>query len=222
MASKANDKLHRAARSGDVAGIAAALLAGADPNAFEGMDEWTPLRSATHNGLVAAIAALLVAGARVDGADSIGNTPLMVAVLRGSTAALDALLAAGADVHHVNNGGYTALHLASNGGHPDATRVLLEAGARTDVRNKSGKRPIDAVSAQLARSLDVAAQSPCPVAVRRCGRKMRPARQPCAPCSPPLHRGPAAGPSHSPATRWSGSGRREARGWRWWMCDVTC
>jgi hypothetical protein len=152
MADELNTWLVHVAEDGDVAGIAAALLAGADPNAFEMTNGMTPLQRAAHNGHVAAIAALLAAGARVDGANTFGTTPLMVAVLPGSTAALDALLAAGADVHHVNNGGYTALHWASMAGHLDAARVLLEAGARTDVRNREGKRPVDVVRPPLARS----------------------------------------------------------------------
>jgi uncharacterized protein len=146
MASEANERLRDAAEDGDVAGIAAALLAGADPNAFEG--SWTPLHRAVFNGRLAAIAALLAAGARVDGMDSDGVTPLMWAALSDHTAAVDALLAAGADVNRVSACGYTALHWASMYGRLDAARLLLmEAGARTDLHHKRGERPIDEVGA---------------------------------------------------------------------------
>jgi cytochrome c len=145
MASKANDKLHRAARSGDVAGIAAALLAGADPDASAGTDHMSPLQEAAFFGHVAAIAALLAAGARVDGANSYAWTPLFFAASIGERGAVDALLAAGADVHRVDNGGDTALHRALSCRCLDAARVLLDAGARTGVRNKYGKRPGDVV-----------------------------------------------------------------------------
>jgi hypothetical protein len=158
MASRATWRLYGAAEDGDVARIAAALLAGADPNAFERTHGITPLHQAAINGRVAAIAALLAAGARVDDASRVGNTPLMLAVLHGSTAAVDALLAAGANVDHVNNRGNTALHWASMHGHPDATRVLLDAGVRTDVRNREGKRPVNVVRPPLARLFDTAAR----------------------------------------------------------------
>jgi ankyrin repeat protein len=148
MASEANERLRDAAMDGDAAGIAAALLAGADPSVALG--DWTPLRWAAASGHVAVIAALLAAGARVDGADSSGSTPLIVASVGGHPAAIDALLAAGADVHRPNNSGYTALHLACTRGKLDAAHVLLEAGARTDVRNRDGmysQRPLDEVRA---------------------------------------------------------------------------
>jgi hypothetical protein len=157
MASKVNRRLCRAAEEGDVAGIAAAVLVGADPNAFEGTQVWTPLQLAAFNGHAAAIAALLAAGARVDGTDRDGFTPLMLAAHNGHTAAVDALLAAGADVRRAtSDGGGTALHRASMNGHLDAAGVLLEAGARADVRNREGQRPIDGVRAPT-RSLDAAA-----------------------------------------------------------------
>jgi ankyrin repeat protein len=143
MESEANDRLIEAVRRGDVAGIAAALLAGADPNAV--VQNLTPLQRAALGDHVAVIGALLSAGARVDGADSYSTTPLMYAALYGRTAAVDALLAAGADIHHQDSSGYTALHYTSSNGHLDGSRMLLEAGARMDVRDKRGERPIDVV-----------------------------------------------------------------------------
>jgi ankyrin repeat protein len=158
MASEANERVCRAAMGGDVAGIAAALLAGADANAFDGTRDWTPLLWAAYEGHATAIAALLAAGARVDGVDSIGNTPLMWAAICGRRAAIDALLAAGADVNHANPSDHRALHVAFRDGHLDAARVLLDAGARTDLRDKDGQRPIDMVRA-LTPLLDATARS---------------------------------------------------------------
>jgi ankyrin repeat protein len=147
----ATERLSDAARAGDVARIAAALLAGADANAV--VRTWTPLQWAAHHDHVAAISALLAAGTHVDGEDSEGWTPLMLAAYNGHTTAIGALLAAGADVHHANVFGEAPLHRASMSCQVDAARILLDAGARTDVRNDNGKRPIDVVRAQLARSL---------------------------------------------------------------------
>jgi hypothetical protein len=156
MASEAFRRLCSAAERGDVAGIASALMAGADPNAL--VNNWTPLQRAAGEGHVAAIAALLAAGARVDGTKRRGWTPLIYAAFSGRTAAIAALLAAGADMHRVDHSGDTALHYAVMWGRLDAARLLVEAGARTDMRNSDGTRPIDVVRAPLARSLDAAAQ----------------------------------------------------------------
>jgi ankyrin repeat protein len=145
MTTEANEKLIDAARDGEVAEIAAALLDGADPNAV--VDGWTPLLRAADGSYVAAIDALLTAGAHVDGADGNGFTPLMLAATYGCSAAVTTLLTAGADAHHANNFGHTALHWASIHGHVDAARVLLEAGARTDVSSKYGQLPADMVRA---------------------------------------------------------------------------
>jgi ankyrin repeat protein len=185
--SSANDKLCDAAKEGDVAEMERQIAAGADPNAFEGTGDYTPLQRAAQGGHVAAIAALLKAGARVDGADSAGYTPLMSATVGGQTGAIDALVAAGADVHHARNSGETALHDASMNGRLDTARALLEAGARADVCNRWGKRPIDQVCALFARSLqlrDGVTPMRRRVAMRRCahGPITRPTRLPCEKC----------------------------------------
>jgi ankyrin repeat protein len=150
MASIANERLRVAAMNGDVSGIAAALLAGADLEALDGAYVMTPLQWAARYGHVAAIAALLAAGAQVDGVHRSGNMPLLNAASNGHAAAIDALLAAGADVNRANNCGHTALHCASDAGHVDAARVLLRAGARSDVVNCYGVRPIDRVRVLVA------------------------------------------------------------------------
>jgi hypothetical protein len=217
MASEANDRLCDAAERDDVAGIAAALLVGADPNAFEGTG-YTPLLWAATYGHAAVIAALLAAGARVDATGNVGITPLMEAALYGHIAAIDALLAAGADVHRVDNDGGTVLHFALVRGRLDATRVLLDAGARTGVRDRSGKRPIDVVRvltlslARCHRTCNSELQRrAAALSVRRCarGQATSPAHAPSVHCSPLPRPGPAAGPSPSHATGTCGSGRRK-------------
>jgi ankyrin repeat protein len=186
MASGANDRLCRAAARGDVADIAAALLAGAGPNAFEGTAAWTPLLRASSRGHVAAIAALLSAGAHVNCVDRDGTTPLMWAAGNGHTATVDVLLVAGADVQHTSINGNTALHRASAWCQLGVARVLLEAGARTGVRNKYGKRPIDEVRAPARAVLlplrDFVTVQPRPVAMRRFGIATMPLRPPSPPC----------------------------------------
>jgi len=139
-----------AAEDGDVAGIRAALQAGANVNAGEGTWDWTPLHWSALYGRVGSIEALLAVGAHVDGADGDGRTPLMLAVQRERDVAAVALLAAGADVNFADGMDETALHVAcKETGSVDCARELLDAGARTDVRNMYGKRPIDVVRAEL-------------------------------------------------------------------------
>jgi hypothetical protein len=181
MASEANHWLSSAVEEDDVEGIAAALLAGADAHAI--LAGWSHLHRAAAHGHVAAMAALLAAGARVDAMDRNRETPLMYAAMQGHTAAVDALLAAGADVHHTITFGETALHRASMSAHLDTARALIEAGARTDVRDKSGKRPIDRVGApahSLAHLRRFCAHAPlrhCTV-MHRFGRATKPPRVP--------------------------------------------
>jgi uncharacterized protein len=148
MATDANERLGGAAYRGDVAGIADALLAGADPNAL--VRGYTPLLRAATFGNVATISALLAAGARVDGANTFGTTPLVYFSAHGHAAVVEVLLAAGADVHRADGVGKTSLHCASQNGHLDAARLLVDAGARTDVRNEDGNRPVDWVRQLLA------------------------------------------------------------------------
>jgi uncharacterized protein len=199
MASGADERLVDAAKGGDVKGIAAALLAGADPNAFEGTYNMSPLQQAAVRGRVAAIAALLAAGARLDGEDWDGNTPLMGTAQYSHIAAMIALLAAGADVHCANKLGFAALHYASMCGRLDAARLLAEAGARADVRNKEGERPIDMVRPPLARFSMRLRDSVTPLCRRVTLRRFActltsPTSLPSTHCSPPLRPGPAAGP----------------------------
>jgi ankyrin repeat protein len=211
--SSANDRLVDAADRGDVPEIERQLAAGADPNAFEGTDNWTPLQMAADGGRLAVVVALLKAGAHVDGAKSDGWTPLMFATDNGHTATIDALLAAGADVQHTDSHGNAVLHRASVHGQLNAARMVLQAGARTEVRNGEGKRPVDLVRAPLARwkrLRDCLTPLYRRTAMRRCAHTPRAVSTspPCARCSHPQPPGPAAAPWPWPATGCGGSRMR--------------
>jgi hypothetical protein len=97
MADDVADQLCSAAVTGSIAGIHAALRAGADPNAYAGTSAWTPLHCAAQHRQVHAISALVHAGAHVDVADNAGATPLMMATMFGLTDIVHILLASGAD-----------------------------------------------------------------------------------------------------------------------------
>lgn len=114
---------------GDQAGLAAALEAGADPNAA---DRWgvTALARAAAKGDLAVVDLLLTHGAEVDRASGAGNTALMAAAAAGRVEALERLLAAGADPGHGNTWGLTAHDWAQwppNGA--DVQALLEERGA---------------------------------------------------------------------------------------------
>jgi uncharacterized protein len=149
-------KLCLAAERGDVAAIEWLTAAGADPNANEGTEYMTPLQLAAYHGHVAAIGTLLKAGACNAAARGDGFTALMAAAVHGDPRLVTVLLAAGADAHYANQSQDTALHWAVRYGRLDTASMLLDAGARVDVRDKSGKRPVDVVRAVWrSESLDV-------------------------------------------------------------------
>jgi len=146
MSHQVDDELCEASARGDVGEIELLVAAGADPNAFEGTDQMTPLQTAALNGHVAAIAVLLKAGAHVDGERHDTYTALMLASWGGHAASARSLLAVGANVHHVEiNCGFTTLHFAAANGYVDIVLALLDAGARVDVQDKAGQRPIEMV-----------------------------------------------------------------------------
>ena len=79
------------------------------------------------------------------------TTALMIAVSRASRnagpeertiEAARALIAGGADVNAVNDAGETALHVAVSRG-DGLVRALVESGARLDIRDASGRTPLD-------------------------------------------------------------------------------
>jgi ankyrin repeat protein len=98
-ASQATKDLWRAAETGDVAGVKAALTAGAD---IEGIDF-----SENKN----------------------GRRALNYAALNNQSAVIDVLLAAGANLESQNRTRFTPLHHAAEAGAIDAIKTLLKHGA---------------------------------------------------------------------------------------------
>ena len=121
----------------------------------------TPLMRAARGGDAAVMRMLLAAGADPKLAQKSGNNPILLASAASAgrsgaddarvpeAAALEAIavaVEAGVDVNAVNATGDTAVHLAAttNQGSPSIIRFLAERGANLNIKNKSGRTPLDA------------------------------------------------------------------------------
>ena len=133
---EAETGLQRAAQTGDVVALKAALAAGARVNAAE-VGGPTALLLAAREGQLEVVRLLLKAGASPDGRDS-PMTPLAAAAVGGHTPVIQLLLRAGADINAEGRGGLAPLVLAVRFNRLDAARALLKAGASPRVRDRSG------------------------------------------------------------------------------------
>lgn len=122
-----------ATRDGDVAAARAATARGADPNAPEGVNGWTPLEHAVHKHQLATLVALLDAGADPNRADRGGRTPLMLAAGYGYTDMVTVLMQHGADASLRDLDNATALNYAIEG-MSDIDRYTLFDCQRETVR----------------------------------------------------------------------------------------
>jgi ankyrin repeat protein len=115
-----------AARAGALDAITALLDAGADVNARDRNNRWTPLLHAIHKQQELAVSLLLERGADPDAAAPGGLTPLIMAADDPHPDMVVALLAYGADPRVEGVGGRTALTQALSGGaFTDIDRPLL-------------------------------------------------------------------------------------------------
>jgi cytochrome c len=139
--------IHDAAKAGDVRAIAAALDAGADVNAYEGMG--TPLSYAVKRGHLAAAELLIARGATVNTPTRYSGDPLIMAVLKRRLDLMSLLLAhrAHPDTTHE---GETALHIATWLGCLGCVEILVRAGADVNAQNfgpledcKGKRTPLD-------------------------------------------------------------------------------
>ena len=117
------DALHRAAAAGDVAGLYAALSAGAVVDARDGQG-WTALMHAVNKGYPRLVGPLLAAGAAVDAQAPDGATALFMAVVLGHTEVVGLLMEAEADTTVKGPKGKTAVDVASTVGDPAILKAL--------------------------------------------------------------------------------------------------
>jgi cytochrome c len=140
--------IHDAAKKGDVAGITAALDAGADINEPDGFA--TPLYYAVSRQHLEAAKLLIARGADVNAGSKVGGPPLKAAVAKSKIELITLLLAHGADPN-VTVGDQTVLHEAVRRGCLDCVKALVAAGA--DV-NAPGADPVARTPIHLARFHD--------------------------------------------------------------------
>ena len=122
--------------------VRALLEAGANPNAVEYLNGYTPLQYAVMGGAVELVSALLTAGANPNlrshygqdpGPDDFKGSPLYWAAQRGDVEAIQLLVDAGAQVNEPFGSGDTPLDEANQAGHAAAAALLRALGARTCV-----------------------------------------------------------------------------------------
>ena len=130
--------IHEAAKKGDVAAITAALDAGADVNASNGIA--TPLYYAIDGAHLEAAKLLIARGADVNLAAKWGP-PLLVAAESGKPEFVKLLLDAGADAAAVFKG-QTALHAVARNGCLDCVVALVEKGADVNALTSLRQPPI--------------------------------------------------------------------------------
>ena len=133
--------IHDAAKTGDVAGITAALDAGADIEAKDGGG--TPLYFAVKRGHNAAATLLIERGAKVNTGSDYWGDLIMIATVKGRTDLMALLLANGASPHSTLNS-EAVLHVAVKFGCLACVKLLVEAGAdvNTPTYDYSTRTPI--------------------------------------------------------------------------------
>ena len=130
--------IHEAAKKGDVAAITAALEAGVDVNASNGIA--TPLYYAIDGAHLEAAKLLIARGANVNLAAKWGP-PLLVAAESGKPEFVNLLLDAGADATTIFKG-QTALHAVARNGCLDCVVALVERGADVNILTSLRQPPI--------------------------------------------------------------------------------
>lgn len=132
--------IHDAAMKGDVAGIKAALDAGAGVDESDGRA--TPLYFAVRGGHFAAAKLLVERGADVNAAPTpLLGPALMPALAKRRIDLINLLLDAGANPNSYRNR-EAALHIAVRSGCLDCVKALVEAGADVNAKTKDGKTPL--------------------------------------------------------------------------------
>ena len=150
------DALFGAVLARDVAGVAAALRAGANPNARDDRGV-PPLVYAAGHGVPEIVTALVQAGAAVNASPEHDTTPLIAAVEGGNIDVVRILLSAGANVDQADRLRRTPIAAASSWSRTEITSLLLASSATVDPRALPAaalSRNVEQVRMLLARGVD--------------------------------------------------------------------
>jgi len=142
-----NTELLRAAASGDLRGVHAALGRGANPD-IRGKGGDHPINLAADAGHCIVCQALINAGADIDAFGARDKTPLMAAAEAGNNGLLELLLRHNAPLRLQNELHETALLLAARHGNTSCVLSLLNAGADPSQVNRDGETPLMCAAAQ--------------------------------------------------------------------------
>lgn len=146
-AEEAGHRLRLAAITGDVAGIGAALEAGADVDDVDELEGNTALFVAAKQGHSEAVDALAEAGADVLKPNGSGQLPLQESVRAGHAAVVRVLMTHGAMPEDDGTPGTHALLEAAHWGHCGTVKALLEDPFQNpDVENGLGETPVIAAA----------------------------------------------------------------------------
>lgn len=138
-------QLETATIDGNVGIMEDLLVAGANPNAWSGPEDGTPLHlSCGKPGEV--MKCLLDAGADMEAEQDFGRRPIHVAAIGGYVTSIDMLCDYGANVEARAEDWGTALHEASFWSRPHAVKALVKHGADVNARMDNGDTPLHVVA----------------------------------------------------------------------------
>ena len=105
---------------------------GAEINARNKYNKWTPLHYAAFNGYLEIVYYLLDHGAKIEAKDDVETTPLMFAVHKNHFEVVKCLIEKGAQLDIKDKYGYTPLHFAAKYSSLEMVKLLVENGAKID------------------------------------------------------------------------------------------
>lgn len=143
--------LHQAVKSGIVPMVEAILLRAAADHGLEAAsnDGKTPLLSAVQADDIPMVKLLLSKGASLAAIEQEGHSALQLSIRGSGCEMLSILLNASRELDlldHQNVQGFTLVHMACHAGNADAIAKLLKEGANFQMRDFSGKLPIEYAS----------------------------------------------------------------------------
>jgi ankyrin repeat protein len=138
-----DERLWRAAASGDLEGVKSAIGQGAHVD-YKGRAGFTPLNAAARQGNLEVVKYLVEHGADIDKSDNNRDkTPLLAASFKGHFDIVKYLVEKGAKVNAQSINGFTPLHDAAYVGNFEIVKYLIEHGADVRIRNQHNQTALE-------------------------------------------------------------------------------